>query len=73
MLGDDALKWRSQLSERPVSGSCVDQTQDGEGTSCCRHQTDGPNGPCSLWKQQGNKEMDWGLLCDVREKNRGSF
>lgn len=47
------LQWRRQLSERPVSGPCVDQSQDREGTGCCRHQTDGPNGSWSLWRQEG--------------------
>lgn len=47
---------RSQLSEGPVSWSRVDQSQDREGTRCCRHQTDGPNGPCSLWRQTGDEE-----------------
>ena len=53
MLGDNTLQRSTQLSERPVSGSCVDQSQDREGTGCCRHQTDGPNGPCGLWRQGG--------------------
>lgn len=52
MLGDSAIQWGSQLSEGPVSWSCVDQSQDRKGTRCCCHQTDGPNGPCSLWRKK---------------------
>lgn len=61
MLGGNTLQWRAQLSERPISGSSVDQSQDREGTGCCRYQTDGPNGPCSLWTQRGAEEVHWGL------------
>lgn len=48
MLGGNTLKCWLQLSERPVPGSRVDQSQDWESTRCCSHQTDGPNGPSSL-------------------------
>lgn len=62
MLGDNTLQWRAQLSERPVSGSCVDQSQDREGAGCCRHQTDGPNGPRSLRRQGRQEEVDLKIL-----------
>lgn len=41
-----------QLSEGPVSGASVDQSQDRKGTCCCCHQTDGPNGPRSLKRKR---------------------
>lgn len=51
MLGDSAIQSESKLLEGPVPGSCVDQSQDRKGTCCCCHQTDGPNGPRSLWRK----------------------
>lgn len=50
-----------QLSERPVSGPGVYQSQDREGTGCCRHQTDGPNGPCSLQTRRSKHRLNKGI------------